>query len=194
MAELLLATTAFSLIAGSFAAFGLLGASSTALLAGTYVAVLGHGTDRLWMSRAGTWLTIVAGFIVTTLLVADSRQFAKSVFHAMRPFVGQPKTILIVSGVLIGLAIYMRLLLGRNIWPLIGAACAWLLFAIWEHYCNQRKFNIRVDLIFIAPSLFLMTLWGFLSCAVGVFRLWRQVSAPGRGELRSWQNDSDQEK
>lgn len=80
-------------------------------------------------------------------------------------FVGKPLNILAVATVF--LAGYLALLrsvalgAGRHPRPLLVAAVAWVLYALWEWLVHVRtpEANIRVDLLVIWPAVALLSAW-----------------------------------
>ncbi len=51
----------------------------------------------------------------------------------------------------------------RRAWPTAFAGAGWALYAMWELHCKKQGYNIRIDLILIAPVLFVLTGWGLIS-------------------------------
>lgn len=43
------------------------------------------------------------------------------------------------------------------------AGFSWLLYAIWEWHCKEQRYNIRVDLALVYPTLFAITLGGLVA-------------------------------
>jgi len=147
------------------------------------------------MRGAGFWWCVVAGLIVLPLLTLalspESPQLLRYLFLPIRSLVGNAKAIFVVSGVLFAAALYLRVLGVRNILPLLGAAATWCLFAVWENFCTQQRYSIRVDLILIAPLLLIITLTAVLWSLWMVVQLWRQTSPARNADRRRWQIDSD---
>ena len=82
-------------------------------------------------------------------------------------FAGNLKLIFAAVGFLL-LAYLIVFLLKRKFesvlsWPLLVVAMAWMLFAMWEIFCMEQGYNIRVDALFIYPILILVSLVGFLA-------------------------------
>jgi hypothetical protein len=84
-------------------------------------------------------------------------------------YVFATKPELLFAGALVFLLEYLIVfLLGRKFksvlsWPLLLVAIAWMLVAMWEVYCAEQGYNIRVDVLFIYPILILVSLLGFLA-------------------------------
>jgi hypothetical protein len=91
------------------------------------------------------------------------------IYDLLQPFVAQPERILTVSVVLL-IAIGCCYFVKRRVpWPLVAAAVGWLLFSPWEYYCTVHKYNIRVDLLLIAPLLIVITIWGLAALVWTLF-------------------------
>jgi hypothetical protein len=172
VSELLVATTALCLIACGFAVWGVFGASATALLAGILAYAIGRPTGRPWLTNVGSWTAVVTGCIAAAFLAADFGSTRQPSLGWMRPYIGNPTAILVTGVILLAIAGYFRLLGARNNLALIASANAWFTYAAWEFYCVQKKYDIRVDLLLIAPLLFFITLWGVISAVSGIARLW----------------------
>ncbi len=52
---------------------------------------------------------------------------------------------------------------GRRAAPTAIASVGWAMCAIWELFCKNQGYNIRVDLMLVVPLLFVLTGWGFIS-------------------------------
>lgn len=65
--------------------------------------------------------------------------------------------------VLVVLAVGARYSHGRMPRATIVAAVLWALFAPWEWYCAVQRYNIRVDLMLIAPVLLVFTVGGIIA-------------------------------
>ena len=84
-------------------------------------------------------------------------------FYApIQPFIMHPGRIALVAGFLFVASIFFHAT-QRRAWPAFIAGIGWVLFAIWESYCNKQGYNIRVDLFVIVPVLYSLTVWGLLS-------------------------------
>jgi hypothetical protein len=76
-------------------------------------------------------------------------------------FVSHPERIAATASAIIILGGFLSYLQWRLAWPLLVAACGWLMFAIWEWHCKLQHYNIRADLLFIWPVLLGFTVWAF---------------------------------
>lgn len=81
-------------------------------------------------------------------------------------FVWHPGRIAVVGGMFLVLVAWHYYVRRRVCWSAILAALAWFGFAWWESLAKANGWNIRVDLIVIAPLLFVATGYGL----VGAFR------------------------
>lgn len=52
-------------------------------------------------------------------------------------------------------------------WPFFVAATAWAAIVPWEYHCKASAADIRIDLLFICPLLFIITAGALIS---GFFR------------------------
>ncbi len=72
-------------------------------------------------------------------------------------FLWSPGRIVAVS--LVFAAGYIAIIVRRDIhsrfrgWPPLVASVLWGLYAVWESIALEKKWNIRVDLLLIAPAL-----------------------------------------
>jgi len=80
----------------------------------------------------------------------------------MHPFIMHPERIALVAILLLVVSICFSTA-QRRAWPTIIAGAGWAVFAMWEWYCKSRGYNIRIDLLVIAPVLYALTAWGLLS-------------------------------
>ena len=74
-------------------------------------------------------------------------------------FLMHPTQIGCVAGLFFVGAVYYSVKQQRAL-PIAVAAVAWALFAMWESYCKQQGYNIRLDLVVILPVMFVLTGWG----------------------------------
>jgi hypothetical protein len=79
-------------------------------------------------------------------------------------FVGKPHHILGVAALFLAGYLALRspfLVAGRRPRPLLAAAVAWFLYAVWEWLVIVRtpEANIRVDLLVIWPVLAMLSAW-----------------------------------
>lgn len=84
-------------------------------------------------------------------------------FVLLQPFIGHPGRIAVVAVVLAIVAGLLFFARRRAAWPITIAATMWALFAPWEWYCTVQRYNIRVDLLLIAPVLLVFTVGGAIS-------------------------------
>ena len=82
-------------------------------------------------------------------------------FAPLQPFIFHPGRIATMATVLfvvfIG-AYFLR----RRAWPILLASVVWALYVLWERHCMAQQYNIRVDLLVIAPVLYTITAGGLL--------------------------------
>jgi len=83
-------------------------------------------------------------------------------FAPIQPFIMHPERIAWVAGFLFVASIFFYTA-QRRAWAVFITGIGWALFAIWESYCKERGYNIRVDLFVIVPVLYSLTAWGLLS-------------------------------
>ena len=62
---------------------------------------------------------------------------------------------LVVSG--------LYFILQRKYWPCLIATFAWTAYIFWEQHCKNTGANIRVDLLLLAPVLFVISAYGLVS-------------------------------
>lgn len=87
-------------------------------------------------------------------------------------FVGKPLNILVVAALFLLGYLVMRFMTqdaDRPHWPMLVAAAAWVLYAVWEFAVNVRtpEANIRVDLLVIWPSLAILSAWAIYRALQG---------------------------
>ena len=198
MRELLFAATAVSGIAGGFAAFGLLGSAAIGVLVGSCMIVAGRRTRREWLYRSGEALAAVAAATVVAVLAADHPSFIGVLYRPLQAVVGNPNRIVFVAFGFAGLGLYLSLMLRRVAWPPFAVAAAWLAYAEWEQYCASQRWNIRIDLLLVAPVLAVLTIWGTVAPLLQLWQVWRNMRRQSAPTLRSWQetehNDVDDHK
>ena len=72
-------------------------------------------------------------------------------------FVWHPGRIAIVAGafllMFVAFAVLGRFNRRLRSWPFFAAAMLWTLYAFWEWFALEKKWNIRVDLFLIYPVL-----------------------------------------
>lgn len=90
----------------------------------------------------------------------------KWLFLPIQPFVWHPERIVAVSCAFFVIHFVLRLLHHKfssvRDWPVLVPAIIWALFAIWEWYCKEQQYNIRVDLLLIYPVLIIVSIGGLL--------------------------------
>ena len=80
-------------------------------------------------------------------------EVGRLLFAPMLPFVGHPERLAAIAVACLVLAAVAFLVTRRGSWSLVGLGIVWALVAAWEQYCTVNGFNIRVDLMFIAPTI-----------------------------------------
>lgn len=85
-------------------------------------------------------------------------------------FAGRPENVLAVSGLFLFEYIIV-VLLGRKFksvlsWPLLVVTIIWMLVGLWEIYCMEQKYSIRIDIFLIYPVLIIASFVGF-SLSIG---------------------------
>lgn len=53
----------------------------------------------------------------------------------------------------------------RRLWPALVLGCIWLACGLWEQHCVNMEYNIRVDLMFLLPFTYGLTL-GLIICQI----------------------------
>jgi hypothetical protein len=74
-------------------------------------------------------------------------------FAPMFPFVGHPERLAAIAVTCLVLAAVAFLVTRRGSWPLAGLGIVWAALAAWEQYCTVNGYNIRIDLLIIAPTI-----------------------------------------
>jgi hypothetical protein len=87
-------------------------------------------------------------------------------FAPIQPFIWHPERIAVVAAAFFAATVFFLIAKRRFVWWLVVAAASWALFAVWERYCTIQKYDIRVDLMLIAPVLYSITIggvWGLVA-------------------------------
>lgn len=78
----------------------------------------------------------------------------------IQPFVWNPLACFAVAG---GFGVFWLLLRGKHSTQSIAvAALAWTLFGFWKSYAHRTGANIRVDLLVLAPVIYIITILGIM--------------------------------
>jgi hypothetical protein len=80
----------------------------------------------------------------------------------INPFAWDSAWMFMVGWGFLCIAPVLHLLRRFRSWPLLTTACVWILYAIWEAYCENQNYNIRVDLMLLPPILVIVTVWGIV--------------------------------
>jgi len=46
----------------------------------------------------------------------------------------------------------------RRLWPMLILVCVWFCWAVWESHCQNMGYNIRVDLLLLAPLILALSI------------------------------------
>ncbi len=81
-------------------------------------------------------------------------------------FVWQPGRVAIVAGIFLALFVIFAVLSRSNhrfrSWPFFAVAALWGLYALWEWFAFEKRWNIRVDLLLIYPVLLAASIAAFV--------------------------------
>jgi len=83
-------------------------------------------------------------------------------FAPIQPFITHPVRIALVAIFFFIGSIY-SFAAQRHAWLTIATGVGWALYAVWEWYCNNQGYDIRVDLFVIVPVLYTLTAYGLFS-------------------------------
>jgi len=84
------------------------------------------------------------------------------IFTPIRFFLMHPERVALVAGIFLVASLCLSAL-QRRAGPMLITSVGWALLALWEWYCAENRYNIRIDLAVIVPLIFSLTLWGLLS-------------------------------
>jgi len=94
----------------------------------------------------------------------------QTIFWPMTLFAGHPGRVVFMAALFwVGFALSFR----QSKFPsssMFIAGFAWSAYAGWEFYCSMKSFDIRIDLLFVAPFIYLATLAALAEAIAPFFR------------------------